>query len=140
VTPPILLIDTDIASYFIKGRYQSVDAHFAATDAARTHISAVTVSELLLGLQGLDPSHRLHVEVRRFLRDISILPWDEAAAEIHAGIRHHLRLAGKAFGEMDMMIAAHALSLGAILVTNNTRHFGRLAPELAIENWVDDAG
>lgn len=38
------------------------------------------------------------------------------------------------------MIAAHAISLGAILVTNNTRHFGRLAPMLTIENWVDDAG
>jgi tRNA(fMet)-specific endonuclease VapC len=140
VTPPILLIDTDIASYFIKGRSPSVDRRFAATDASRTHISALTVSELRFGLHSLGPTHRLHLEVGRFLRDITILPWDEAAAEVHAEIRHELKIAGKAFGEMDMMIAAHAIALGAILVTNNTRHFGRLAPMLTIENWMDDAG
>lgn len=134
----LLLIDTDIASYLIRARYPSVDARFAETDASRVCISAVTQSELLFGLKSLNPAHRLHLTVRRFLRDIRILPWGEEAAEVHADIRHQLVSAGIAIGEMDMMIAAHAMSLSAVLVTNNILHFSRLSPALTIENWVSD--
>ena len=49
--------------------------------------------------------------------------------------RHQLASIGQPIGEMDMMIAAHALSLGAVLVTNNMRHFGRIAAPLALVNW-----
>jgi tRNA(fMet)-specific endonuclease VapC len=63
--------------------------------------------------------------------------WDAQAADIFAETRFRLLVTGKSLADMDLMIAAHAISLGAILVTNNIRHFGRLAPELAIENWVD---
>jgi tRNA(fMet)-specific endonuclease VapC len=134
----LLLVDTDTASYFINGRHPSVDARFAAVDATRICISTVTQAELLYGLKRLDPVHRLHLTVRRFLRDTRILPWDEEAAEIHADIRHRLVSGGIAIGEMDLMIAAHAISLGAVLVTNKVRHFARLAPALTIESWVSD--
>jgi tRNA(fMet)-specific endonuclease VapC len=132
----LLLIDTDIASYFIKARYPSVTARFAAADASRLSISAVTQAELLYGLKSLDPAHRLHLAVHRFLREIRILPWGEEAAEIHADIRYQLVSGGIAIGEMDMMIAAQAIALEATLVTNNVRHYARLSPALSIENWV----
>jgi tRNA(fMet)-specific endonuclease VapC len=65
--------------------------------------------------------------------------WGDEAAEVHADIRHRMLSVGRTFGEMDMMIAAHAIAPGAVLVTNNTKHLERLAPALTIENWaVDD--
>jgi tRNA(fMet)-specific endonuclease VapC len=135
----LLLLDSDIASYIIKARHPSVDARFAEVDASLIAISAVTQSELLFGLKRLDPGHQYQLSVRRFLRDTRILPWGTEAAVAHADIRHRLVSGGRAIGELDMMIAAHAVSLGAVLVTNNVRHFGRLAPTLTIENWVDDS-
>ena len=138
MTPFLLLIDTDIASYLIKGRYPSVDARFAEADASRMCISAVTQAELLYGLKALNPAHRLHLTVRLFLQDINILPWGAEAAHVHADIRYQLVSGVNAIGEMDMMIAAHAMSLGAVLVTNNVRHYSRLSPALTIENWVSD--
>lgn len=137
MTPSLLMVDTDIASYAIKATHRSVDTRFTAVDPSRLCVSVITQSELLHGLKRLDPDHLLHLEVRRFLQDMTILPWDEAAAEVHAEIRYRLRAVGNTFGEMDMLIAAYAISLGAILVTNNIRHFGRLAPLLTIEHWVD---
>lgn len=138
MTLPLLLVDTDIASYFIKARHPSVTARFAAADASRLRISAVTQAELLFGLKSLDPEHRFHLAVRRFLREMPILPWGEEAAEVHAEIRFQLVSSGMAIGEMDTMIAAQAMALGAILVTNNVRHYARLSPALTIENWVSE--
>ena len=135
---PLLMIDTDIACYVIKGRHPAVDTRFAAADPARLCVSTVTQAELLYGLKALDPAHRLHLVVHRFLREIAILPWGEEAAEVHADIRHLLVSGGNAIGEMDMMIAAHAIALGAVLVTNNVRHCQRLAPMVSIANWAQD--
>ncbi len=134
----ILMLDTDFVSYLVKERRPSIRSKFLEYDQAELCVSAVTKSELLFGLKDLDPAHRLHLNVRRFLRDTPILAWGEEAAEIHADVRHRLSSAGNVIGELDMMIAAHAMSLDAVLVTNNTRHFARLARSLAIENWVAD--
>ncbi len=67
-----------------------------------------------------------------------MLPWDSDAADSYAEIRHQLVTTGQSIGEMDMMIAAHALAAGAILVTNNTRHFERVAAPLMIVNWMEE--
>lgn len=133
-----MLIDTDIASYLIKGRFPSVDARFAAVDPSRVCMSVVTKSELLFGLRRLEPWHRINVAGRQFLTAMTTLPWDDDAAEVHADIRFQLESSGARIAEMDMMIAAHAIALGATLVTNNTRHFSRLAPTLIIENWASN--
>jgi tRNA(fMet)-specific endonuclease VapC len=76
--------------------------------------------------------------VRRFLGEMRILDWGQDAADTYALLRHQLRVVGTPMDHLDLMIAAHAISLNAILVTNNTRHFGRLTPTLMIENWVTD--
>lgn len=136
----LLLLDSDIASYIIKSRYPAVDARYAEADASRVCISAVSQSELLYGLKRLDSSHPLQFTVRRFLENMRILPWGEEAAGVHADIRYRLVSGGIMIGAMDMMIAAHAIALDAVLVTNNVRHYSRLSPILKLENWVTDPG
>ena len=135
----LLLLDTDTVSYIIKSRNPSVDARFGEADASLIAVSAVTQSELLFGLKRLDPGHQFQFSVRRFLRETRILPWDTEAAKAHADVRYRLVSGGRTIGEMDMMIAAHAISLGAVLITNNVRHYARLSPALTIENWVSDS-
>ncbi len=71
----------------------------------------------------------------QFLKIVRVLAWDADAADWYADIRYQLTNAGKPIGEMDMMIAAHALAVGAVLVTNNTRHFRRISGPLAFVNW-----
>jgi tRNA(fMet)-specific endonuclease VapC len=132
---PLHLLDTDIASFVIKARSPAVEAKLAAMPPDRVCVSAVTRAELMYGLKRLSPTHRLHVAVRQFFRIIRVLAWDSDAADWYAEIRHQLTTTGQPIGEMDMMIAAHALSTGALLVTNNTRHFGRVAAPLALANW-----
>jgi tRNA(fMet)-specific endonuclease VapC len=132
---PLHLLDTDIASFVIKARSPAVEAKLAAMPPDRVCVSAVTRAELMYGLKRLPPTHRLHVAVRQFFRIIRVLAWDSDAADWYAEIRHQLTTTGQPIGEMDMMIAAHALSTGAVLVTDNTRHFGRVAAPLALANW-----
>jgi tRNA(fMet)-specific endonuclease VapC len=130
------MLDTDTASYVIKRRSPEIEAKLAAIDPNMVCISVMTRAELVYGLKKLPASHRLHVGVRQFLRIIRILPWDSDAADYYAEIRHQMVTTGQPIGEMDMMIAAHSLSAGAVLVTNNTRHFARIAAPLALANWT----
>jgi len=129
------MLDTDIASYAIKGVPQ-VRANLEAVPPSQVCISVVTRAELLYGLKALPPSHRLHLIVRQFIKLVRILDWDSEAADYYADIRHKLVSTGKAIGELDMMIAAHSLSASAVLVTSNTRHFSRIAAPLRLVNWA----
>jgi tRNA(fMet)-specific endonuclease VapC len=132
---PLHLLDTDTASYIIKRRSPPIETKLAEIPPDRVCVSAVTRAELMYGLKRLPPSHRLHVGVSRFLKLVRVLAWDADAADWYAEIRHQLTTAGQRIGEMDMLIAAHAISIGAVLVTNNTRHFARIAAPLALANW-----
>ncbi|HTP26902.1 MAG TPA: PIN domain-containing protein [Anaeromyxobacteraceae bacterium] len=133
---PLHLLGTDIASFVIKGRSPRIEAELAAISPERVCVSAVTRAELMYGLKRLPADHRLHLGVRQFLKIVRELAWDADAADYYADIRYQLTSSGQPLGEMDMMIAAHALAIGAVLVTNNTRHFERVAPPLVLVNWV----
>jgi len=132
------MLDTDTASYVIKRRSAAIEARLAAIEPAMVCVSVMTRAELLYGLKRLPAEHRLHLSVRQFLRIVRVLAWDSEAADYYAEIRHQLVTTGQPIGEMDMMIAAHSLSAGAILVTNNLRHFERVAAPLLLENWMAD--
>nr|WP_294554086.1 PIN domain-containing protein [uncultured Rhodopila sp.] len=140
MTVPLHMLDTDTASFVIKGRSPEIEAKLAAIPPDRTCVSAVTRAELMYGLMRISPSHRLHVSVRAFLKIVRVLAWDADAADIYAGIRHYLTSTGQPIGELDMMIAAHAVAIGAVLVTNNVRHFARVAAPLVLVNWNEGAG
>jgi tRNA(fMet)-specific endonuclease VapC len=132
----LYMLDTDIASYIIKKRSREIEAKLSSIPPSRVCISAVTRAELVYGLARLPPAHRLHHLVRQFLRLVRSLPWDAEAADYYADIRHQLISEGQPIGELDMMIAAHSLSAGASLVTNNTRHYSRIQAPLTIVNWA----
>lgn len=130
------LLDTNIASYLIKGRGQAIEARLARMPPDGIAVSVITRAELMYGLKRLPPAHRLHLVVKQFMKLVRVLPWEAEAADWYAEIRHQLTARGAPIGEMDMMIAAHALALGATLVTNNMKHFGRIKAPLMLENWL----
>jgi tRNA(fMet)-specific endonuclease VapC len=130
------MLDTDTASYLIKGKSPVIESRLAALVPSMVCISVMTRAELLYGLKRLPADHRLHLAVRQFLKIVRVLPWDAEAADWYADIRHQLVSSGQPIGELDMMIAAHSLSAGAVLVTNNSRHYERIAAPIMLENWV----
>jgi tRNA(fMet)-specific endonuclease VapC len=140
MTPPLVMLDTDISSYIIKRNRPWLRTRLREFDPASILVSVVVQAELLYGLQKLPPDHYLHDEVRAFLDTMQLRAWDENAADIHARLRYRLISSGHPIGEMDTMIAAHAIALDAVLVTTNTRHFARIAPPLLLDNWTTDPG
>lgn len=133
------MLDTDTVSYLLKGRSAEIEERLKSVHPSLVCISVMTRAELLYGLKRLSSDHRLHMVVRKFLKIVRVPSWDAEAADWYADIRHQLLSKGRAIGDMDMMIAAHALSLGAVLVTNNTRHYERIKAPLMLENWVRDS-
>ncbi len=132
------MLDTDIASYIIKdygGEHVLGKLRELSTD--EVCVSALTRAELLFGLKKLPPKHRLHVGVKKFLNSVQMLAWEPAAAEFYAEIRHELTRTGNLIGEMDMLIAAHAIAADAVLVTNNMRHFKRIKLPIMMTNWME---
>ena len=130
------MLDTDTASYLIKGKSPTIEAKLATLMPSMVCISVMTRAELLYGLKRLPAEHRLHLAVRQFLKIVRALPWDIEASDWYVDIRHQLITSGEPIGELDMMIAAHSLSAGAVLVTNNTRHFERIEAPVILENWA----
>lgn len=140
MTAPIYLLDTDIVSYSVKGRHRAIAERIALLNPADYAISVMTRAELQFGLHLAPPIHPAHLRIRTFLSEVQILDWGQNAADTYALVRHQLHVRGTPMDHLDLMIAAHAIALGAVLVTNNTRHFERLAPALTIENWAVDDG
>jgi len=132
------MLDTDIASCVIKdygGRH--VLGKLLALAPGQACVSALTRAELLFGLKKLPAKSRLHVGVKKFLTSMPVLSWHPEAAEYYAEIRYELTRAGTLIGEMDMLIAAHAIAADAVLVTNNVRHFKRIKLPLMMANWME---
>ena len=132
---PLFMLDTDTVRYLVRGRAPALDARMAAVSPEYLCISAATRGELLYGLNLKDGAHRLALLVDQVLRRVRCLPWDEAAATHFASLAAELHKAGTPIGTMDAMIAGHAMATGAVLVTNNARHFSRVAG-LTVENWI----
>jgi tRNA(fMet)-specific endonuclease VapC len=130
------ILDTDTTSYLIKGKSPAIEAKLATLMPSMVCISVMTRAELLYGLKRLPAEHRLHLAVRQLFKIVRVLPWDIEASDWYVEIRHQLITSGEPIGELDMMIAAHSLSAGAILVTNNIRHFERIKAPIVLENWV----
>lgn len=129
------MLDTDICSSIIRNRSAEIQAKLSALLPEDICLSVITRAELVYGLKRLPQNHRLQLEVRRFLRLVRVLAWGEDAADYYAEIRHQLMSSGQPIGELDMMIAAHSLATSAVLVTNNTKHYGRITQPLTLENW-----
>jgi tRNA(fMet)-specific endonuclease VapC len=130
----LFMLDTDTASYIIKGGFPTVEARLQRLKIKQVCISAVTRAELRFGVK-LSGSRRLAAAIESFLDGIHTLPWDEVAADQFAEVRADLQKMGTPIGVTDTMIAAHAKAAQATLVTNNVKHFRRVK-DLLVENWA----
>ncbi len=128
------LLDTNIASCIIKGNSPAVDRRLVQVPMAQLAISAVTEGELRFGAARLPNALRLHAMIEDFFLRVAILPWDSDAARQYGLLRAALEREGQSMGNLDAMIAAHALAVNAVLVTND-HAFGRIK-KLKIEDWT----
>jgi tRNA(fMet)-specific endonuclease VapC len=128
------LLDTNIASYAIKGNVPAVRQHLAQVPMAQVTISALTEGELRFGVARRPEATRLRIIVDEFLLRVTIEPWNSQAANQYGQTRAALEKGGHPIGTLDMMIGAHALALGAVLVTND-QAFKHLKG-LKIQNWT----
>lgn len=128
------MLDTNICIYVIKRRPASVLEALLRHEQAGVGVSIVTVCELAYGA-AKSGSARNQAALQQFLEPLELADFDRAAAAAYAGIRAQLEAAGKPIGPLDTLIAGHALSLGATLVSNNTREFDRVAG-LKVVNWA----
>ena len=128
------MLDTDIASYIMKGTEPKVLRQLQRVPVGDVSISAITQSELMYGIEISPNAVRDKARIEVFLRHIQVLDYPSEAALHYGQIRADFKDRGTMIGANDLLIAAHARCLGIVLVTNNTREFKRV-PELKIENW-----
>ncbi len=131
-----LLLDTNICIYVIKRRPAAVRVRFEEHEVGDVGLSSVTLSELSYGVAKSRAEDRNREALERFLAPLEIVDYGPAAAAAYGTIRAQLERRGEPIGAMDLMIAAHAMSLGVTLVTNNLREFERVEG-LTVENWVE---
>lgn len=130
---PRFMLDADTVSYAIRGQGQ-VATRVLEHQPSELCISSITWAELRFGAEA-KRSARLRRAIDSFAKDVSVVPFDQAAADRFAVVAAALARRGKPIGSFDTLVAAHALSLGLTVVTNNTKHFGRV-PRLNVENWA----
>jgi tRNA(fMet)-specific endonuclease VapC len=130
----LYMLDTNAVSAVMRANPQ-MDERLLHLDPADWCISAVTHSEIGYGLSLRPEATSLIRAADAFLAVAITLAWDATAAAVHGRLRAQLRQAGAPIGDFDEMIAAHALSVGAVLVTGNDRHFRRISG-LTVENWI----
>jgi tRNA(fMet)-specific endonuclease VapC len=131
--PVRYFLDTNIASYVIKGNFPPVRERLLEIPMSEVGISVITEAELRFGVARLPQAAKLGRAVEEFLIRVEVLPWDSEAAQRYAQLRAALEEHGEPMGNLDLMIAAQALAEGVILVTND-RVFRRVRG-LKVEDW-----
>jgi len=129
------LLDTNMCIYIMKKKPLAVLTRFQSLAIKDIALSSITVAELEYGVSKSQQKNKNSAVLTQFLCPFSIVNFDRDAATVYGSIRSDLERRGLVIGGMDMLIAAHALSIGTTLVTNNVKEFERV-PELLIENWV----
>jgi tRNA(fMet)-specific endonuclease VapC len=128
------MLDTNTASYIIKGHPASVQRHLLSVPIEQVCISVITEAELLFGMARKPDAKDLHITAHEFLLRVDILPWDSKAALQYGKLRAALEERGKVLGNMDMMIAAHALAMDSVLVTTDKSF--RQVKQLSVVDWT----
>ncbi len=129
------MLDTDICIYIIKKRPANLLEKFNAIPPNDLCISTVTYAELQYGVERSSSKKMNQRILADFVSHLEVQPWNVEAARQYGKIRTSLEKKGKPIGNMDLLIAAHALSQQCILVSNNLREFSRIRG-LKCENWV----
>jgi tRNA(fMet)-specific endonuclease VapC len=130
------LLDTNICIYLIKQKPPKVLERFSNLALSDIGISSITVAELEYGVYKSQQQEKNRSALMQFLIPLEVIEFDQAAATVYGEIRSDLESRGLVIGAMDMLIAAHALSLSVTLVSNNVREFSRI-DNLSLENWAE---
>lgn len=130
------LLDTNMCIYAMK-RHPNVLRRMHQAKQVSLCISAIVAAELAFGVAHSAPERqeKNQISLKRFLAAIVVQPWPPEAIWVYGQRRQVLKQAGTPIGELDLLIAAHALSANLMLVTNSTREFERIEG-LKLENWV----
>ena len=129
------LLDTNIASDALKGNPPHVREQLVALPLRSVAISAVTQGELLYGLAKRGNPAALGALIHEFLIRVEVLPWTAAVASTYGTLRAQCAARGVTLGALDMMIAAQAVAVGAVLVTRD-KAFSHVQSGLSIEDWA----
>ena len=134
MSSPLYLLDTNTVSYSIKGGYLGLWSKLQRVPPGQLAVSAITEGELRFWnfLRPQEARTRIHVD--EFLSRVPSMPWDSSVTRTYAQLRGDCKLSGRTLAELDMLIAAHALALQAILVTHD-RAFSQIVG-LRTEDWV----
>ena len=130
---PTYMLDTDTVSFALRGR-GAVASRILEHRPSEICISSIALAELRFGAEARR-SRKLHRLIDAFAGSVTVLPFDQPAADRFAPVAAALARRGKPIGTFDTLMAAHALSRGLTFVTNNSQHFQRVGG-LKTENWV----
>ena len=131
----IYMLDTNTASYIIKGIPSAVREHLLAVPMESVCISTITEAELLCGVEKKSENKRLRQIVVEFILRVDVLPWNSSVAKSYAKLRVTCEKEGKPLGAMDMLIAAHSVAIQATLVTND-KAFYNVKHLLELQDWT----
>ena len=129
------MLDTNMVSHIIKA-HTAVIKRLLSVPMGALCISSITEAELRFGLAKRPEAKKLHLAVKELLLRVDVLPWDSANTARYGKLRAELELQGKTLAPLDLLIAAHSLTLNAVLVTNDSA-FKQIAG-LAIEDWTEE--
>jgi tRNA(fMet)-specific endonuclease VapC len=128
------LLDTNVCVDYLTGRYPHVVRRVQASVPDDLCVSSVAAAELRYGAEKSAQTRRNHERLDLFLNEVAVVDFDAAAARIYGRIRADLEKRGAVIGPYDLQIAAHALALGLVLVSDNVREFRRVRG-LQLSNW-----
>ena len=132
------MMDTNTVSYIVKGKSPVARAKLAGLqDSEIGCISIITEAELQHGLAKSPNAHALRSSLEGFFAKIQILHWGREEALAYGHLRARQEAAGKILGNLDLLIAAHAMAVGAVLVTND-KAFAQVAGLPGTVNWATD--
>ena len=130
------MLDTNIMIYAMRHPHDQIVERIITHAGIDICISAITLAELELGiLRSADPLKNRQALIAA-ISGVDILFFDNNAAAAYATIKNSLMRTGMLIEDMDILIAAHASSLGYTIVTDNVKHFSRING-LPVENWIE---
>jgi tRNA(fMet)-specific endonuclease VapC len=130
---PRFMLDTDTVSFALRGQGR-VATRLLEYRPSDIYISSITLAELRFGAERKQ-SRKLQDIINTFIKSVTVLLFDQAAADHFGPVATALADRGTPIGEFDTLIAAHAIAVRMTFVTNNAKHFARVAG-LKTENWI----
>lgn len=132
------MLDTNILVYVLNARpqHEAVLERFNAHDARELCLSSISLAELRFGVARSQQPRASQAKLDRIAAALTVVAFDERAARVYGNVRAQLQAGGQPIGPLDTLIAAHAIAVGAVLVSNNLREFSRVNG-LKLENWLE---